>query len=224
MKTAFAYLRVSGRGQLDGDGFTRQAIAIETYARANGFEIVRTFEEQGVSGTQELASRPALLDLMTALQDGEIKVVLIEKLDRLARDLLIQENIIGDMRKSGFELISVHEPDLCSNDPSRKMMRQIFGSIAEYEKTMIVLKLRGARQRVKARTGRCEGAKAFGAMDGEKTTLDRMAGLRASGMSLELIASTLNNEGRGTRMGKPWLGASINKILRASASSERMAS
>ncbi len=36
-------------------------------------------------------------------------------------------------------------------------MRQIFGAISEYEKSMIVIKLRGARQRKKARTGRCEG-------------------------------------------------------------------
>ena len=41
-------------------------------------------------------------------------------------------------------------------------MRQIFGAIAEYEKTMIVIKLRGARQRKKARTGRCEGRKPYG--------------------------------------------------------------
>jgi hypothetical protein len=45
------------------------------------------------------------------------------------------------------------EPDLCIDDPSRKLLRQIFGSIAEYEKTMLVLKLRGARQRKRKATG-----------------------------------------------------------------------
>jgi DNA invertase Pin-like site-specific DNA recombinase len=208
---------VSGKGQLDGDGFTRQALAIAKYALANGITIVDTFQEEGVSGTQELSNRPALLDMMASLQEGSVKIVLIEKLDRLARDLLVQENIILDMSKSGFELISVYEPDLCSNDPSRKMMRQIFGSIAEYEKTMIVLKLRGARQRVKARTGRCEGVKAFGTLEGEQATLDLMCELRSSGMSLDAVAETLNAQGRGTRMGKPWLGATVNKIIRASA-------
>jgi DNA invertase Pin-like site-specific DNA recombinase len=217
MRNAYAYLRVSGRGQLDGDGFTRQALAIEQYAKSHDLAIVGTFREEGVSGAQELSNRPALLDMMAALQEGSVKIVLIEKLDRLARDLLVQENIILDMGKSGFELISVHEPDLCSNDPSRKMMRQIFGSIAEYEKTMIVLKLRGARQRVKARTGRCEGVKAFGTLEGEQGTLDLMRELRGSGMSLEAVAETLNEQGRGTRMGKPWLGATVNKIIRASA-------
>jgi hypothetical protein len=47
------------------------------------------------------------------------------------------------------------------------MMRQTFGAIAEYEKTMIVMKLRGARIWQKAKTGRCEGAKPFGFYDQE---------------------------------------------------------
>lgn len=223
MREAFAYLRVSGRGQLDGDGFTRQALAIEQYASVHGFTIVGTFEEQGVSGTQDLANRPALLDLMATLQDGKVKVVFIERLDRLARDLMVQENLLADFRKSGFEFVSVAEPDLCCSDPSRVLMRQIFGSIAQYEKTMIVLKLRGARQRVKAKIGRCEGVKPFGAMDGEALVLSRMTGLRQNGMSLAAIASTLNAEGHRTRMGGPWLGATVNKIVRASVQAERMA-
>ena len=56
------------------------------------------------------------------------KLVLVEKLDRLARDLMVQETIIGDLRKNGFDLISVMEPDLLQDDPSRKLMRQIFGN------------------------------------------------------------------------------------------------
>jgi hypothetical protein len=53
------------------------------------------------------------------------------------------------------------------DDPSRKLMRQIFGAIAKYEKTMIVLKLRGARVRMRARISRCEGAKPYGELPGE---------------------------------------------------------
>jgi hypothetical protein len=63
---------------------------------------------------------------------------------------MIQETIIGDLQKNGFDLVSVAEPDLLQDDSSRKLTRQIFGAIAEYEKTMIMLKLRGARVRVAA--------------------------------------------------------------------------
>jgi DNA invertase Pin-like site-specific DNA recombinase len=145
MTTAFGYLRVSGRGQLEGDGFPRQLEAIQQYAAANGIELVKVFREEGVSGTKDLENRPALRDLMIALTDGDTTLVLVEKLDRLARDLMVQETILGDLRKRGLELVSVAEPDLCSDDPSRKLVRQMFGAIAEYERAMIVLKLRGAR-------------------------------------------------------------------------------
>jgi hypothetical protein len=55
-----------------------------------------------------------------------VRVNVIEKLDRLAHDLTMQETIIGDLRKLGIELVSVAEPDLCSDDPRRKLVRQIF--------------------------------------------------------------------------------------------------
>jgi DNA invertase Pin-like site-specific DNA recombinase len=223
MKSAFAYLRVSGKGQLDGDGFTRQNKAIADYALANGISVIETFEEQGVSGTKELDDRPALQDLLAALKEGNAKVVIIEKLDRLARDLMVQETILSDLMRQGFEVVSVCEPDLCSTDPSRVLVRQIFGAIAQYDRAMTVLKLRGARQRMKARTGRCEGVKGFGTMEGEQATIDRMTELRGAGMSLETIAVTLNSEGRGTRMGKPWLGATVNKIIRAAQSAKMAA-
>ena len=143
MTKGFAYLRVSGKGQVDGDGFTRQLEAIKRYASQHEIRIVRTFREEGVSGTKDLENRPAFMEMMTALHANGVKLVLVEKLDRLARDLMVQETIIGDLRKHGFDLISVHEPDLLQDDPTRKLMRQIMGAIAEYEKTMIVLKLRG---------------------------------------------------------------------------------
>src|SRR5690242_1390791 len=162
MTKAFAYLRVSGKGQIEGDGFTRQIEAVKGYAKRHDVRIIRAFRDEGVSGTKDLENRPALVELMTALHSNGVKLVLIEKLDRLARDLMVQETIIGDLRKNGFDLISVAEPDLLQDDPSRKLMRQIFGAIAEYEKTMIVLKLRGARMRMRAKTGRCEGAKPYG--------------------------------------------------------------
>jgi DNA invertase Pin-like site-specific DNA recombinase len=213
MEKAFAYLRVSGKGQVEGDGFTRQRAAIKAYAAAHEIKIAREFRDEGVSGTKDLENRPALLDLMTALHSNGTKLVLVERLDRLARDLMVQETIIGDLRKNGFELISVAEPDLLQDDPSRKLMRQIFGAIAEYEKTMIVLKLRGARLRMRAKRGRCEGAKPYGELPGETAVIERMHALRAEGMGFDRIAAKLNEEGVRPRRGERWWGLTVNKIL-----------
>ena len=112
---AHAYLRVSGKGQIEGDGFTRQLKAIRDYAAAHDLKVVNVYREEGVSGTEESADRPAWSELMTALHSNGVRTVVIERLDRLARDLMVQETIIADLRKHGFELVSVAEPDLMAN-------------------------------------------------------------------------------------------------------------
>jgi DNA invertase Pin-like site-specific DNA recombinase len=204
----------NGKGQVEGDGFTRQLKAIKRYAAAHDIKIAHVYREEGVSGTKELENRPAFVEMMTALHSNGTKMVLIEKLDRLARDLMVQETIIGDLRKNAFELVSVMEPDLLQDDPSRKLMRQVFGAIAEYEKTMIVLKLRGARARARAKGGRCEGRKPFGYFQGEAVALARIKALRAEGLGFDRIAVRLNEERISTRTGKPWHGLVVNRILK----------
>jgi DNA invertase Pin-like site-specific DNA recombinase len=212
-RRAFAYLRVSGRGQLDGDGFPRQRTTIQGYADMNGFRIIRWFREEGVSGTKDLGNRPALQALLIALHADGVKIVLIERLDRLARDLMVQETIIGDLRKHGFELISVAEPDLCSDDPSRKLVRQVFGAIAEYERAQIVLKLRGARIRMRLREGRCEGRLPFGTKPGEENVIARMRQLQGQGLNVAKITELINSEFK-PRTGKRFYPANVARILR----------
>ena len=210
---AFGYLRVSGKGQLDGDGFPRQRAAIKAFAAAHGIRVVRWFEEQGISGSKDLENRPALQELMLALHSNGTRLVLIEKLDRLARDLMVQETIIGDLRKNGFEIISVAEPDLCSDDPSRKLVRQVFGAIAEYERSMIVLKLKAARQRIRAREGRCEGRKPYGERPGEGEVIERIRALADDGRNYSQIAEMLNTGKVPTRANGQWYPATVSRIL-----------
>lgn len=211
------YLRVSGKSQIRGDGFLRQFLACREYAKLHNLQIVRIFREKGVSGTTELEDRPALSELFAALEENGVKTILIEKVDRLARDLLLQETIIGDMLKNGYTLLSSCEPDLCSTDPSRILIRQIFGALAQYDRAMITLKLRGARQRIKAREGRCEGRKSWGedsTKPHEKPVLDQMLAMRSAGFAPEEIAQRLNSDRIPTRMGKVWLGKVVATILK----------
>src|ERR1041385_5430170 len=98
MVKAFAYLRVSGKGQVKGDGFPRQLQAIKTYAAAQDIKIVQVFREEGVTGTKESLDRPAWSEMMTALHGDGVKTIIIEKLDRLARDLMVQEATIADLQ------------------------------------------------------------------------------------------------------------------------------
>ena len=210
----FAYLCVSGRGQIQNDGFPRQLAAIRAYAQAHDFRIVHVIREEGVCGAVESADRPAWGELMTALHADGVKTIIIEKLDRLARDLMVQEATIADLQKHSFTLVSVAEPDLMATDPTRILMRQLMGAVAQYDKSQIVLKLRGARQRKKAAEGRCEGRKPFGDRDGEMVIVERMRGMRAAGVAYRQIAATLNAEAVPTRTaGARWRGCTVRGIL-----------
>ena len=82
---AFAYIRVSGSGQVNKGGFERQLKSIHKYGQENSIEIVNVFQEEGVSGTLE--NRPALARLLVSLEQNHhgVSTVIIEKLDRLAR-------------------------------------------------------------------------------------------------------------------------------------------
>src|ERR1035438_2788572 len=206
MNKAFGYLRVSGKGQVDGDGFPRQLQAINGYAAAHDIAIVKVFREKGVTGSKESMDRPAVAEMMTALHSNGVRTIIIEKLDRLARDLMGQEATIADLQKHGFTLISVAEPDLMATDPTRILMRQLMGAVAQYDKSQIVLKLRGARMRKRATDGRCEGRKPFGRDEAEKAALVRMRALRGDGLAFDRIAARLDAEGVPTRTERRWHG------------------
>jgi DNA invertase Pin-like site-specific DNA recombinase len=99
------------------------------------------------------------------------------------------------------------------------LIRQVLGAVAQFEKSVIVLKLRAARDRRRRREGRCEGRKPFGSRPGEAAVLDRMRELRRKPkgrprLSVAAIADTLNREHRQTRTGKPWAPGTVHAILR----------
>jgi DNA invertase Pin-like site-specific DNA recombinase len=137
----------------------------------------------------------------------------VERLDRCARDLMVQESVIADFRRKGLELVSVNEPGLCSEDPSRVLMRQMLGAFFQYEKTLLVAKLKGSRARMKATTGRCEGRKPYGHRLGEQAVIERILALRQAGTAMDTIAERLNAEGTKPRSGGQWYGSTVRNVL-----------
>ena len=193
----------------------RQLTAIKKYAAANNIKIVRILREEGVSGTTEWEHRPAFSEMMGLLLNNGVRTVLVERLDRLGRDLMVQESVIADFQRKGLTLVRVSEPDLLIDDPSRILMRRMLGAFFEYEKTLLVAKLRGARQRVKAENGRCEGKKPYGTFPGESDVIERMRQLRRDKQAVDTIAETLNAEGVKPRAGALWHSMTVYRILKA---------
>jgi DNA invertase Pin-like site-specific DNA recombinase len=118
---AVSYVRVSGKGQADGDGPERQRQAIARFAKSSGLLVVEEYSDLGVSGTKELADRPGLARLLDRIESNGVRVVVVERADRVARDLMVQEVIVGQFAKLGARIITCDGVDLTSSgrsDPS----------------------------------------------------------------------------------------------------------
>jgi site-specific DNA recombinase len=215
MKQAFGYLRVSTEGQTDRDGFPRQRQAILDFAAQNEIEIARFFEEE-VSGADDALDRPVFSAMVGALESNGVKHVVIEKLDRLARDVRVQENIIFNFQKTGWDIISTREPDLCSKDPEREAFRIMQGLFAQYDRKNLVRRLKAARDRNSKKAGRrVEGRKKLGQHLEEQIALNRMRELQAQGRSCCAIATTLNAEGvRTHKLNGKWHASNVARLLR----------
>lgn len=160
----FAYLRVSGKGQLEGDGFDRQRDSIRRFCDMKGWRVIRWFEERGVSGTNEMDARPALTELVSLLGPATADTFVVECADRLARDLMVSEFILMDVRKNGGKVFdAASQMDLTvSEDPTRVLIRQVLGAVAQWDKSMLVKKLKAARDRKSLQLGRrIEGSKPY---------------------------------------------------------------
>ena len=84
------------------------------------------------------------------------------------------------------------------------------GAISEYDKGMIVAKLKVARERKKSTDGRCEGRKPYGHYPCEAEVLEEMRGI--SGNVAE-VTRVLNERGRVGRGGKPWHPYVVGRLL-----------
>ena len=222
-QAALAYLRISGLGQADGDGLTRQAAAVADYAARAGLAIVETYQDSGVSGTRDLEDRPGLAALLDRIDSNGVRVVLVENASRLARDLIVSETILEQLRTRDVKVFDSEGVELTAadSDPTRILIRQVLGAVSEFDRRVTVLKLRAARERVRRRDGKCEGRKFFGETPAEKVALARILQLRRHGapikgtlLSFDKIAAILNTEKVATRLGGPWIGATVHGIVK----------
>lgn len=212
-----SYLRVSSRGQVDGDGFPRQREKIDQWITTHGATHLGEFREEGISGTTDLLARPALSRLIEhILSHGNIQTVLIEKADRLARDLIVGELLLKQFTEMGVTVIECeggNDLTLGDGNPTAKLVRQILGAVAEFEKSSIVRKLRAARNRKRGETGRCEGVKPYGSLAGEQAVVTVIRGLRDEGLTMRQVASELDSRGIQTRSGGNWSHSVVARIL-----------
>lgn len=222
---AYGYTRLLTTVQIEDDfGREAQERVIFELASRQGLEILQVFHDEGSSGASGDAVRPGLAALLAALEDGGAEVVIVAGLDRLARDVVLQETICARLAKRGISLVSVAEPDVAA-DLTRTMIRQILGSVAEYERALIKSRMLAGKAVKASGGGYVGGRPAFGwrVKNGylvqdpkEQKIMARMRDLKGAGMSLNGIAQTLNSEGSTSKMGTSWSATTVRRVIRRS--------
>lgn len=220
MEKVFGYARVSGQGQVEGDGFRRQEEEIQTYCKANKIELVKIFQEKGVSGTTDETQRPAFQDMLTAILNNGVRTIIVEGLDRLAREYRIQETLLIFLASKGISLIDARTgenvTEAISADPMKKALIQIQGVFSELEKNLLVKKLRAARKVEAEKNGKCEGRKNY--QEAAPELVARIKSLyrkprNGERPTLKKIADQLNGEGLYSLAGKPWTAANLSRVI-----------
>jgi len=218
---AVGYLRTSsatnvGEGK---DSEKRQRVAVERFAKASGFEVVEWFADPAVSGDDAVQDRPGFGAMLDRIEANGVRVVLIDEPSRFARKMLTAELGILTMIQRGARVLTATGDDLtATDDEMRVAFRQIALTFSQLEKTRLVKKLKGARDRASEAAGkRIEGRKSYAEthpeMVGEARRLARKSPKTGKGRSLLEVSAELAALGHVTAKGKPFSASQVARLL-----------
>ncbi len=219
---------MSTLGQVDGYGLDVQEQQVRQCCQTAGLRLVGITRDEGVSGGLDAEDRPGLAEALTLLQADEADVLVVAKLDRLARTLTVQEAALAHVwryskRVWACDVGEVLEDD--PDDPMRTAMRQMSGVFSQLERGMIRARMRAGKARKAEQGGYAGGAPPYGyrAAGGqlveqppEQEALRLMRRMKRKGESLRAIAEALDEAGHPTKRGADsWHPMAVSRILKA---------
>jgi DNA invertase Pin-like site-specific DNA recombinase len=178
------YARVSTLHNQDPE---MQLTELREYADRRGWQISDEYTDQGISGSKE--SRPALNRLMADAHRRKTDAVLVWKIDRFGRSLKHLVNSLAELAARGVAFISLRD-NLDLSTPSGRLMFQIIGAMAEFERALIQERVRAGLRNARAKGRRLGRPRVM--VDGQE-----IASLRAQGRSWAQIVSE-TGLGKGT--------------------------
>jgi DNA invertase Pin-like site-specific DNA recombinase len=136
------YARVSTADQTTEN----QLIELRRYVEAKGWAATE-FVDEGVSGAKD--RRPALDDLIAAVRRHQVEAVVCWRLDRLGRNMRHLVMLLDDWRSRGVAFVTLGE-GIDTSTPAGRMMAQMLGSIAEFERARIQERIHAGLARARA--------------------------------------------------------------------------
>ena len=172
------YARVS---TLIGQDPEMQLRELREYASRRGWLVGKEYIDKGVSGTRE--SRPALNDLMADAHRRKFDAVLVWKIDRFGRSLRHLVNSLAELGALGVAFVSFRD-NLDLSTPSGRLMFQIIGAMAEFERALIQERVRAGLRNAQAKGRRLGRPRVV-------VDASRIASLRAQGRSWSQVGAEL---------------------------------
>jgi DNA invertase Pin-like site-specific DNA recombinase len=157
--------------------------------------------------------------MMEHITGNGVRTIIVETANRFARDLIVQETGWRYLRDAGINLIAADSPEaFLSDTPTAVMIRQVQGAFSQFEKAMLVAKLKGARDRKKAETGKCGGRKSYAERDLAMVALaKKLARYTINGRkrSLRDVAAELEAAGHVTADGTRYAATAVSRMISA---------
>jgi DNA invertase Pin-like site-specific DNA recombinase len=144
-KRAALYVRVS----TDRQTVENQIAALTKVAEARGWRIVETYADAGISGAKGRKDRPALGGMLRQAQRRRFDVVMAWAIDRIGRSLVDLLNTIESLKACGVDLY-LDQQAIDTTTPSGKLMLQMTGAFAEFERAMIQARIHAGLNRAVA--------------------------------------------------------------------------
>lgn len=218
---AVAYLRTSSATNVGAgkDSDKRQRAAIQRFAKRAGFKIVAEYYDTAVSGADPIQGRQGFAALLDRVENNGVRTVIVEDASRFARELVVQELGIALLTHRAVRLLTASGDDLTdSDDLERKMMRQVAGAFAEYEKGRLVARLRSGRQRKRIATGKKVGGRKSHVEQWPQAValakrLRRTHSKTGEPLSLRVIGARLAKAGYLNERGRPFNPQSIRAMI-----------
>jgi DNA invertase Pin-like site-specific DNA recombinase len=216
---AVAYLRTSSAANVgrngDKDSDQRQRAAIHEFAEHSSMEIVAEYYDAAVSGADRIEDRKGFAEMLAHIAGNGVSTIIVETASRFARDLIVQETGFAQLQSLGVTLVAADSPNAFLDDtPTAQLVRQILGAVSQFEKAMLVAKLKGARERLKVKRGKVEGRKSYAERDAEEwQKLAAAVKVLNDGRSLQKISEALAAEGFVTKKGNPYSASAVKSIL-----------
>lgn len=220
---AIGYMRTSSAANVgEGkDSEARQRAAIDRCAKQGDVTIVDWFNDPAVSGADPIEARPGFAALLARIASNDVRTIIVETANRFARDLMVQEVGFARLQELGVTLIAADSPQAFLDDtPTAKLIRQVLGAVAEFDKAMTVAKLKGARDRKRKATGKCEGRKSHAEMNPDLVAVAKRLRRAYKGRqrSLREVAAELASKGFLNARGAPYAAMSIKSMVEGPAS------